>query len=104
MSTDNIEIIVAIVYFFSAFFIAFVADQRGHSFGAAFLASLIMTPITAAILYAPFAPGKPVQNTTASPIPDSSWSPARLKLKEQFEKGEMTVEEYQKQWNDMDKK
>ncbi|MBI3139489.1 MAG: hypothetical protein HYZ15_13005 [Sphingobacteriales bacterium] len=102
MTTENIELIIGLAYFFAAFFIAFVADNRGHSFGAAFFASLITTPLIAAILYAPYAPEKKPEpnNYTAPDVKDPNWTPEQIKLKKQYETGELTVEEYQKRWNE----
>ncbi len=104
MISENIELIIGLVYFFSAFFIAFVADSRGHSFGAAFFASLIITPLIAAILYSPYAPAKTEAGKTSAAVPDSDATNAdQLKLKQQYEAGQISTEEYQKRWNELNK-
>ena len=102
MTTENIELIIGLAYFFAAFFIAFVADNRGHSFGAAFFASLITTPLIAAILYSPYAPAKAEAGKRSAAVPDTDNLTAdQLKLKRQYEAGKISTEEYQKQWNEL---
>lgn len=107
MTTNEMLMILA-AYTLAVVIVSFIAESRGHSFGTALLAGFFTSPLIAAILFAPYAPGYTVAKSSGSTNtkfslvtdkPESSWTSAQVKLKESYERGEITVEEYQKQWN-----
>ena len=105
MNSTEFLIIVAVYLIVSAV-VAFIADKRGHGFETPFLVSVYTTPLIAAILFAPYAQNTPSKKTAASApllikeVPETSWTIAQVKLKESYERGEISVEEYQRRWNE----
>lgn len=56
MDTGLIQVIIGIAYLIMCFAIEDVAEKRGHKLGAAFLTSLLCTPLIGAILYSHYKP------------------------------------------------
>ncbi len=104
MSTNEL-IIIVVVYLVVSAFVAYVADNRGHGFETPFFVCVFTTPLIGAVLFAPYAQNVPGKKAATPPpaikdVPETNWTPAQIELKKSYERGELTVEEYQKRWNE----
>jgi hypothetical protein len=102
MESSSMILILIVLDIFICIGIAYEADDRGHGFVIPFIMSIIASPLIGAILYSPYKPGYQNNVISVQPsiaIPEPNWSTEQIKLKEKYERGEITMTQYMEEWN-----